>query len=326
MVLTEKNKGMPSASLSLDLDNKWSYMKTHGDYRWEKLPTYLDVFIPHVLEILERCNLKITFFIVGQDAALDQNKDMLRELTRQGHEVGNHSFHHEVWLHQYPRKKIREEILRAEDQIFKATGEKAIGYRGPGFTWSHALFEVLAETGYIYDASTLPTYLGPLARMYYFLTADLNQEQKKRRANIYGEFKDGLKPIQPYFWGLGSREKILEIPVTTIPIVKSPFHLSYLIYLSRISEYLMTAYLKIAIILCKLTATEPSFLLHPLDLLGGDRVSELAFFPGMDLSTNYKVQLFEKVIKILSKNYELINMKRHAMQILDRSSLPIKQI
>ena len=31
----------PLASLSLDLDNQWSYMKTHGDAGWEALPTYL---------------------------------------------------------------------------------------------------------------------------------------------------------------------------------------------------------------------------------------------------------------------------------------------
>lgn len=324
--MTENNMSMPLASLSLDLDNKWSYMKTHGDYRWEEMPNYLDVFIPHVLEILERNNLKITFFIVGQDAAMEQNKNVLRELTRQGHEVGNHSFHHEVWLYQYPGKKIKQEILLAEDQIFRATGEKTIGYRGPGFTWSHSLFKVLSETGYIYDASTLPTYLGPLARMYYLWSADLDREQKHRRESIYGDFRNGLKPIKPYLWRLSSGEKILEIPVTTIPIVKSPFHLSYLIYLGRISESLMTLYLNISIFLCKLTATEPSFLLHPLDLLGGDRVSELAFFPGMNLSTNFKVHLFEKVIKILSKHYNLVKMKDHAMKILDRPSLRIKNM
>ncbi len=324
--MTENDKVLPQASLSLDLDNKWSYMKTHGDYRWKTLPTYLDVFIPHALEIFNRNNLKITFFIVGQDAGMERNIDVLRELTRQGHEVGNHSFHHEVWSHQYSIKKIKQEILLAEDKIFKATGEKPIGYRGPGFTWSRALFEALAETGYIYDASTLPTYIGPFARMYYFWSANLDREQKLRRESIYGEFRNGLKPIKPYFWSLSSGEKILEIPVTTIPIVKSPFHLSYLIYLGRISESLMRLYLNIAISLCKLTDTEPSFLLHPLDFLGGDRVSELAFFPGMDLSTNFKVHLFEKVIKILSKHYVLVKMKDHAVKTLNRPSLRLKNI
>ena len=36
----------PIASLSLDLDNKWSYMKTHGDQGWEAFPSYLDAVVP----------------------------------------------------------------------------------------------------------------------------------------------------------------------------------------------------------------------------------------------------------------------------------------
>ena len=66
------NAGKPLASISLDLDNLWSYMKTHGDPGWESFPSYLDTFIPVVLDILDDLNLKITFFIVGQDAALER--------------------------------------------------------------------------------------------------------------------------------------------------------------------------------------------------------------------------------------------------------------
>ena len=51
------------ASLSLDLDNQWSYMKIHGDEGWEKFPSYLDTFIPHVLKVLDELGNKITFFI-----------------------------------------------------------------------------------------------------------------------------------------------------------------------------------------------------------------------------------------------------------------------
>ena len=35
----------PLASLSLDLDNEWSYLKTHGDVSWEALPSHLDVAV-----------------------------------------------------------------------------------------------------------------------------------------------------------------------------------------------------------------------------------------------------------------------------------------
>ena len=55
------------ASLSLDLDNQWSYMKTHGDAGWETYPTYLDRVVPRALSFLKDHDQKITFFIVGQD-------------------------------------------------------------------------------------------------------------------------------------------------------------------------------------------------------------------------------------------------------------------
>ena len=91
----------PLASLSLDLDNLWSYMKTHGDPGWEDLPSYLDLVVPRVLDFLKERGLCITFFIVGQDAALERNRDALAAIVRAGHEVGNHSFAHEPWIHLY---------------------------------------------------------------------------------------------------------------------------------------------------------------------------------------------------------------------------------
>ena len=42
----------PLATLSLDLDNQWSYMKTHGDAGWETFPSYLDVAVPRILDLL----------------------------------------------------------------------------------------------------------------------------------------------------------------------------------------------------------------------------------------------------------------------------------
>ena len=38
----------PCASLSLDIDNLWSYMKTHGDRGWEDLPSYFDLVVPRI--------------------------------------------------------------------------------------------------------------------------------------------------------------------------------------------------------------------------------------------------------------------------------------
>lgn len=316
----------PFASLSLDLDNQWSYMKIHGEAGWEAFPSYLDIFVPYVLQVLEELKLKITFFIVGQDAAFEKNHNVLKSIAEAGHEIANHSFKHETWLHLYTKDEMRTEIESAHQIIKEVTGKEPTGFRGPGFSWSNTLLEVLMEKGYRYDASTLPTVIGPLARMYYFRTSKLTKEQKKDRKEIFGKFSDGFRKLNPYYWKLSNGSKILELPVTTMPIFRIPFHLSYLLYLSNISISLMMLYLKCAIYLCKLTKTQPSFLLHPLDLIGGDQISDLAFFPGMNISSERKVVIFKKVMKVFDKHFRLVTMNDHISLILKNPNLSKKRI
>lgn len=310
----------------MDLDNQWSYIKTHGDPEWEKFPSYFDMLIPRVLDILDQLNLKITFFVVGQDAALNKNRDVLKLLNERGHEIGNHSFHHEPWLNFYTKDQIRREIIETEEQILRISGQKPIGFRGPGFAWSANLLEILAENEYLYDASLLPTYLAPLARAYYFWTSNLTREERKKRKKIFGSLKDAIRPIKPFLWYLNSNETLLEIPVTTIPIIKMPFHLSYLLYLSRFSIQLMFLYLKMALTLCRITHTAPSFLLHPLDFLSRDQAPELAFFPGMDLNTSRKIELFYRVMNILSEHFELVKMSTYAEAMLNSNKTEILRL
>jgi hypothetical protein len=305
------SKKKPIASISLDLDNQWTYMKIHGDEGWDKYPSYLHIFVPHVLEVLDELNLKITFFIVGKDTESEENRKYLKMITERGHEVGNHSYHHESWLQTYSYEKIEKEIREAEEAIERVTGQRTTGFRGPGFSWSKDLLKVLESRGYKFDASTLPTYLGPLARMYYFKKSDLSKEEKKARKELFGKFSEGFRKLKPYKWDLENGKSITEIPVTTMPVFKLPFHLSYLIFLGNISMPLMKVYLSTAIRMCQITKTPISFLLHPLDLIGGDQISQLAFFPGMNVSSDKKVEVFKNVIGLLKKHYDVVNMSKH---------------
>ena len=246
-------KQKPTASLSLDLDNQWSYMKTHGDAGWESFPSYLNIVVPRVLKFLQERELTITFFIVGQDAALDQNAEALRSLSAAGHDIGNHSFHHEPWLHLYSEAKIEAEIAKAEEEIERVTGCRPRGFRGPGFSLSEAVLRVLARRGYDYDASTFPTFLGPLARAYYFMTAKLSKAEMAQRKALFGTMSEGLRPLKPYCWSLSEQQKLIEIPVTTLPIFKVPLHVSYLLYLSSFSPALASRYFKTAIRMCRMS-------------------------------------------------------------------------
>lgn len=307
----------PLASLSLDLDNKWSYMKTHGDAGWEAFPSYLDIVVPRVLELLERRNLKITFFVVGQDAALEQNRAALQSIADAGHEVGNHSFHHEPWLHLYSPEQIAEELTNAEEAIAAATGVRPTGFRGPGFSFSPDVLAELARRGYDYDASTFPTFLGPIARLYYFFTSSLSREEMADRKQLFGKFSEGFRSLKPYVWREFSRP-LIEIPVTTMPILKLPIHVSYLLYLGQYSPALAAFYFRLALTLCRVMRVEPSILLHPLDFLGCDDVSELSFFPAMGLPAARKLAIAERAIDQLAASYEIVTMEQHAAAIRRR--------
>ena len=313
------------ASISLDLDDLWTYLRTHGDPTWASRPSYLESFVPLVLDTLDEAQVKLTFFLVGADAATERNRRVLRAIVERGHEVGNHSFEHEPWLHRYTRPRMEAELVRTQEAIADATGQRPYGFRGPGYSWSPALLELLVDNGYQYDASTLPTYLGPLARAYYFWTSGLGREERARRKALFGTLRDGLRPVRPYHWQLESGRSLLEIPVTTLPGVKLPFHVTYLQYLSRWAEPAAIAYLRACLSICDLARMSPSFILHPLDILGGDRVPQLAFFPAMDLPTARKLALFRRVLELYGRSFRLVTMGAHARDLLAGARLPVRR-
>lgn len=136
------------ASLSLDLDNLWSYLKTHGDPAWEDYPSYLGLVIPRILELTGAAATTISVFVVGQDAAADENHELLGSLVAAGHEIGNHSFRHEPWIHTYSDSEVADELAAAHEAISRATGQEPVGFRGPGFSISPTMLGTLASMGY----------------------------------------------------------------------------------------------------------------------------------------------------------------------------------
>ncbi len=295
----------PLAAVSLDLDDKWSYMRTRGDARWKEMPSYLPVAVPRILAFLRAHRLRITFFVVGADAARAQNRELVASLVEHGHEIGNHSYRHEPWLQRYGKDEMQREVLSAHEELVRVTGREPAGFRGPGFSWSSTLIEVLAEAGYLYDASSLPTVLAPLARLYFLNRSTLEDQDRQLRDGLFGSFRDGLRPVGAHYLEVNGY-RMLEIPVTTIPWLRTPFHLSYLMYLAERSRPVMRAYLELALGLCRATGTAPSFLLHPLDFLDVRDAPELEFFPAMGLPWQEKVEIAAEVLGRLGARFELV--------------------
>lgn len=311
----------PVASVSLDADDLWSYLKTHGDAAWAQRPSYLSSLIPTTLDALDALDLRITFFLVGFDVARPTSAPLVRDIIARGHEVANHSFAHEPWLHRYSPDRLANEVDATDDAIAQVIGTRPVGFRGPGYSWSPALLELLAERGYLYDSSTWPTFIGPLARAYYLRHGSFTREELAERDALFGSWRDGLRPLTPYRWTLPGGRSLLEIPVTTLPVARMPMHQSYLLYLGRRSETLMLGYLRTALRVCRLTGVEPSFLLHPTDVLGAEEAPALRFFPGMDMDGPRKRRLLVASLRVLAERYSVVPMQVHARALLDRARM-----
>lgn len=302
------------ASLSLDLDDRWSYLKIHGDRSWTAFPSYLEIAVPRMLEFLQRRNLQITVFVVGQDAALPHNAAVLRSIADAGHEIGNHSFSHEPWIAHASFDEADREIATAHDAIATATGREPSGFRGPGFATSPQIQASLCKRGYTYDASRLPTFIGPIARWYYMRTSGLSEQERRERRALFGSWKDGLAPNKAHLTRTGEGN-IVDIPVTTMPFSRLPIHCSYLLYLDGYSPALATRYLEMALGLCAATGTAPSLLLHPLDFLGADDAPDLRFFPAMNRAGEDKTERTGAFIDALARRFAVVPMARHAAQV-----------
>lgn len=72
-----------------------------------------------ILDILENYRIKATFFMVGRQ--VEKYPETARRIVREGHEIGNHSFSHPIYLYQMPTATGRE-LEKTQAAIEKITG------------------------------------------------------------------------------------------------------------------------------------------------------------------------------------------------------------
>lgn len=74
-----------------------------------------------LLELLDAHGANATFFVVGERAAA--RPDLLREIVRRGHGIGNHSYQHpSAWFWALPPARMRDEISRTQQVLADITG------------------------------------------------------------------------------------------------------------------------------------------------------------------------------------------------------------
>ena len=101
---------------------------------------------PAILEALKKHNAKATFFVVGN--YLSTSPDLVKQMLEEGHNVGNHSYHHPD-MTQMGKEEFAKELGELEQLYEQTTGKPMVKYyRPPQGKYSENNLKIAKEWGY----------------------------------------------------------------------------------------------------------------------------------------------------------------------------------
>jgi polysaccharide deacetylase family protein (PEP-CTERM system associated) len=124
--------------------------------RWGDYESRVAANTDRLLALFAEFGVHATFFVLGWVA--EREPALVRRVAEAGHEIASHGYAHRLVYHQQP-EEFREDIRRSKALIEAAAGQPVNGYRAPSFSitprslWA---LDVLAEEGFLYDASIFP--------------------------------------------------------------------------------------------------------------------------------------------------------------------------
>lgn len=98
-----------------------------------------------ILNILDRYDVKTTFFLVGFWA--EKHPDLVKELVARGHEIGNHSATH-PHMNSLTKAQMAEELRKCSDLVQNITGTPTTLFRPPYGEYNDDVVLVSRELGY----------------------------------------------------------------------------------------------------------------------------------------------------------------------------------
>lgn len=110
------------------------------------------VGIPRILDLLERHQIRSTFFVPGHTA--DRYPEAIRSVVAAGHEIAHHGY-----LHEQPTQLTLEQEIDVIDRglaaLAEVAGVRPVGYRAPMWDLSWRTPALLADRGFLYDSSLM---------------------------------------------------------------------------------------------------------------------------------------------------------------------------
>ncbi len=110
-----------------------------------------------ILSMFDQNQVKATFFILGE--IVEKYPELLRQIDKEGHEVGVHGYHHDQMFRLSPQK-LETDLSRAKGLIEDAIGKQVNGFRAPAFSINQKTawaLDVIEKVGFTYDSSIFPS-------------------------------------------------------------------------------------------------------------------------------------------------------------------------
>lgn len=84
---------------------------------------------PKVLKVLRERHIPACFFCIGNK--IKGNEELLRQIIKEGHSIGNHSFSHSGYFPLYRLKRMHHDLITCQQELEKVTGQPVQWFRPP---------------------------------------------------------------------------------------------------------------------------------------------------------------------------------------------------
>lgn len=148
--------GKKVIALSIDVEDWFTVrnMRDFYDFKdWAATESRLHIGLNFILEELDKRNIKATFFVLGWVA--DVTPDLVRSISRAGHEIGSHGYTHTP-IDLFEPESFEQDLVKSLDALYKVTGKKVKSFRAPSFSITKKTYwalDILKKHGILYDSS-----------------------------------------------------------------------------------------------------------------------------------------------------------------------------
>lgn len=263
--------------------------------------TIYEVAVRKYLDCFKEHNIRATFFIVGRDLEDPRNRPIIERLIEEGHEIANHGYSHRTDMKRMPLDEALREIDRFSEVLDSQFGLTPKGFKSPAYGIRPEVLKHLNDHGYLYDSSVFPTVFSPVVKAF-----QNHVLRYKKGVAEFGDLKAARASLLPYHPSAGDLYtpgdyNILELPVSSTPIIRAPFHFSFVNVGGR-------GIFEIGWLLNALA--RPKYLnyaFHGIDILDESQSpKEVHGRPGLAKSHAAKMSSMNMILKRIAKRYQIL--------------------